>query len=119
MQNKAVQIESMWADPAYDQRFADFAYSIVAEIDEKAKAAGLYYPFNYINDAGFNQSIFTLYGGGKSLPKMRKIATLYGVYIHFSRQLFCGKPYLTRISQIHYTSFRPFFREASSFGRRG
>ncbi|OCL11143.1 FAD-binding domain-containing protein [Glonium stellatum] len=73
----ALQIESGWSDAVYDQRFIDFATNLVADIDRKAKAAGLYYPFNYINDAGSTQLIYGLYGGGKSLPKMEAIAKKY------------------------------------------
>ncbi|GME30036.1 FAD-binding domain-containing protein [Neofusicoccum parvum] len=73
----ALQIESGWLDSQYDSRIAQFSADVVAAIDEKAQAAGLYYPFNYINDAGFSQKIFSYYGGGKSLPKMKAIAEKY------------------------------------------
>ncbi|KAL9065040.1 MAG: hypothetical protein Q9161_008494, partial [Pseudevernia consocians] len=62
------------SDDAYLNRFLT---ELVNEIEEKAKAANLHYPFVYINDAGAGQTPFEYYGGGKSLPKMREVANVY------------------------------------------
>ncbi len=46
-------------------------------IDQKAKAAGLYYPFVFLNDAGPGENPFVTYGGGKSLSRLRQIRQKY------------------------------------------
>ncbi len=55
----------------------DFSRKLTATIDAKTKAAGLYYPSIYLNDAGKGQNPFVLYGGGKSLPRMLAIRKKY------------------------------------------
>jgi hypothetical protein len=56
----------------------DFARRCVANTDAEARSKDLYYPFTYLNDAAGWQDVFSLYGGGKSLPKMKAIAKRYG-----------------------------------------
>jgi len=55
----------------------NIASDFIARLDKASKAAGLYYPFRYMNDAMRGQEIFKLYGGGKSLPKLRSIQKNY------------------------------------------
>jgi hypothetical protein len=61
----------------------DFARRCVANTDAEARSKDLHYPFIYLNDAAGWQDVFSLYGGGKSLPKMKAIAKRYG------KELFC------------------------------
>ncbi|KAM7203152.1 FAD-binding domain containing protein [Naviculisporaceae sp. PSN 640] len=72
-----LQIATVWQNAQHDSIVAKFSTDVVAAIDARAKAAGLHYPFNYINDAGFSQKIYSLYGGDRSLPKLKKIAKKY------------------------------------------
>ena len=74
-------IYSQWDNVADDEMVVNFSKKTTAAIDTKSKAAGLFYPFIYLNDAGGTggyENVFQYYGGGKSLPKMRKIAQKYG-----------------------------------------
>ena len=74
-------IYSQWEDAADDETVVNFSKTTIAAIDAKSKAADLFYPFIYLNDAGGTggyENVFQYYGGGKSLPKMRRIAKKYG-----------------------------------------
>jgi hypothetical protein len=64
-----------------DKQVIDFTQSIAQAITAKAKAAGLSYPFIYLNDAAAEEDVFSSYGGGSSLPELRAIAKRYGGYI--------------------------------------
>ena len=55
----------------------NFVKSISDEIIEKLKAADLYYPFIYLNDAGAGQNPYELYGAGNSLPRLEQIQLAY------------------------------------------
>ena len=59
----------------------DFSQRVAEAINTKAKAAGLSYPFIYLNDAAIEQDVFSYYGGGRSLPRMRSIAKSYGGFL--------------------------------------
>lgn len=73
----ATLITLQWSSPADDTTVQKIADDFVSRLDKASKAAGLYYPFRYMNDAMHGQQIFKLYGGGDSLPKMRKIQKKY------------------------------------------
>jgi len=73
----AILVASAWQTASDDAYLLDFLTSLVQAIDTASKAADLYYPFVFLNDAGAGQSPFPLYGGGSSLPKMQAIAEKY------------------------------------------
>lgn len=55
-----------------------FLKNITNTLETQAKAQDLYYPFIFLNDAGgWQQNLFSLYGHGKSLPRLREIARKY------------------------------------------
>ena len=56
-------------------------------IDQRSKAAGLYYPFIFLNDAGPGKSPFVTYGKGKSLLTLRRIRKQYDPAEVFQRLL--------------------------------
>ena len=66
-----------WSNESDDATIAQFAQSILAKLDNSAKAVGLYYPFVYINDAGMGENPFSLYGNGRSLETMRATRSKY------------------------------------------
>ena len=63
----------------------NFIKETVATIEKKAKAADVYYPFVYLNDAVAEETVFEHYGGGKSLPKMKEISKRYDPEGFFQR----------------------------------
>jgi hypothetical protein len=73
----ATLITIQWSSPADDAAVQKIASDFISRLDKASKAAGLYYPFRYMNDATHGQEIFNLYGGGSSLPKLRKIQKKY------------------------------------------
>jgi hypothetical protein len=73
-------VGSSWENAADDQAVIDFSANVIATLNKKAKAAGLLYPFVYLNDAAAGQNIFQYYGGGKSLKKLKAIRRIYGTY---------------------------------------
>lgn len=66
-----------WSDESDDAVVAQFAQDALGTLDQNSKAASLYYPFVYINDAGMGENPFLLYGTGTSLPTMRAIRQKY------------------------------------------
>ncbi len=74
----AYLINAKWDNGADDQLVNEFAKKCIANTEAAAKSAGLYYPFVYLNDALGSENIFSLYGGGESLPRMQAIAKRYG-----------------------------------------
>lgn len=68
---------SDYTSPADDPYVSKFLADLTAVVEAKAKAANLYYPFKFLNDAGGEQKPIVLYGKGKSLPKLRAIAKIY------------------------------------------
>ena len=58
----------------------NFIQKTIDTLDAKSKAAGLYYDFIYLNDAAQSQTtqVFPKYGDGKSLQRMKEIASRYG-----------------------------------------
>ena len=73
-------MSSNWENAADDQAVIDYSANLIATINAKAKAAGLSYPFIYVNDAAAGQNVFQYYGGGKSLKKLKSIRSTYGTY---------------------------------------
>ena len=73
----AILLAAAWISPSDDAYLLDFLTLLVGSIDSASKAAGLYYPFIFLNDAGSGQLPFHLYGSGRSLPKMKAIAQKY------------------------------------------
>ena len=63
--------------PSHDDYLLSFLTSLVQSTDSASKAAGLYYPYIFLTDAGSGQSPFPSYGNAASLPKMKAIARRY------------------------------------------
>jgi len=74
-----------WYNPADDALITRFSLSILETIDQRSKAAGLYYPFVFLNDAGPGESPFVTYGKGKSLSTLRHIRQQYDPTAVFQR----------------------------------
>lgn len=70
-------INVAWDNPADDAYINNWAANLISTIETQAKAAGLYYPFIFLNDAGPGQKPLGLYGKGKSLPKLKTTAKKY------------------------------------------
>lgn len=66
-----------WSHEIDDATVASFAADILPQLDNRAKALGLYYPFINLNDAGTGEDPFSLYGSGKSLEIMRATRMKY------------------------------------------
>lgn len=73
----ALLLAASWSSESDDAYLLAFLTSLVRSIDSASKATGLYYPYIFLNDAGKGQSPFPLYGGGRSLPKMKDTARKY------------------------------------------
>ena len=73
----AVLIVSNWLNASDDELVNQWSTDTIAAFDKATKAAGIYYPFIYLNDAAKGQTPFPFYGKGKSLPKMKAIAKKY------------------------------------------
>ena len=69
-----------WVNEKDDDVVNDFIKKVIDTLDAKSKAVGLYYDFIYLNDAAPSQTTQTLpkYGGGKSLLRLKEIASRYG-----------------------------------------
>ncbi|TGJ88404.1 hypothetical protein E0Z10_g329 [Xylaria hypoxylon] len=80
-------VGSAWENESDDELVYEFSRRLIAAIDERSKAEGLYAPFIYINDAGPGQEPFKLYGNGKSILKMKKIRDRYDPHHYFQRLL--------------------------------
>ena len=74
----AYLINAEWDNASDDKLVNEFARQCIANLDAAAKSAGLDYRFIYLNDASGSEDVFSLYGGGKSLPRMQTIAKSYG-----------------------------------------
>ncbi|KAJ5035530.1 uncharacterized protein L3040_007996 [Drepanopeziza brunnea f. sp. 'multigermtubi'] len=68
-----------WADAKDDEIIYRFFQDMVDELNRRAKAAGLYYDFVYLNDAAPTQTgaVFQKYANGTALPRLREIAHRY------------------------------------------
>lgn len=66
-----------WENESDDAQMIAWGKDIVADLTQKAKAAGVYYPFIYMNDAAAGEKPFPLYGKGKSLPLLKAIQQKY------------------------------------------
>ncbi|KAI5203357.1 hypothetical protein E4T39_04194 [Aureobasidium subglaciale] len=79
----ALEFSASWARAADDYKVLSFFRKTAANITSQAKKLGMGYDFEYLNDAATGQNPFPTYGGGKSLPKLQKIAKDFdskGVY---------------------------------------
>ncbi|KAF2492610.1 FAD-binding domain-containing protein, partial [Lophium mytilinum] len=72
-----LNLYTRWSKAADDDKVARWAKNVLQELQDKAKAVGLYYPFIYLNDAAAGEEPFPLYGKGKSLQKMKQIRKKY------------------------------------------
>jgi hypothetical protein len=73
-----LELSLVWTSASEDAKVVKFARDLGNKISSKAAAIGQAYPFVYINDGGVTQSVFRYYGNGKSLPKMKAVAKVYG-----------------------------------------
>lgn len=60
-----------------DKAASKFLQDLHKQIEKEAKKINVYYPFTFLNDAGGWQKTLSTYGKGKSLPKLKAIATKY------------------------------------------
>ncbi|EAA63242.1 hypothetical protein AN3274.2 [Aspergillus nidulans FGSC A4] len=70
-------ISNTWTNADHDDRIVSFSENVIAEIESKARAANVYYPFVNLNDAGPSQAPFKTYGKGQSLRKLKTIRKKY------------------------------------------
>lgn len=77
IEHPAILLAAAWPSASDDAYLLNFITSLVQSIDLASKAACLYYPYIFLNDAGVGQSPFPLYGDGESLPRMKAIAQQY------------------------------------------
>lgn len=68
---------SQWTNAEDDAIMRNFSVQTIASLENASKEQGIYYPFIYLNDAGEGTSVYPLYGGGKSLPRMKNIRQRY------------------------------------------
>lgn len=67
-----------YPDSADSDYLRDWVNDVLATLDERSKAAGDYYPYIYLNDAGQGQKPLQLYGkDGANFQKMKDVATKY------------------------------------------
>ena len=91
IEHLAILLAAAWSSASDDAYLLNFLISLVESIDSASKAAGLYYPYIFLNDAGIGQSPFPLYGDGESLPRMKVVAQKYdpdGVFQHLASGAF-------------------------------
>lgn len=60
-----------------DATVISFNTAALQALDTASKAANIYYPFQFLNDAGAGEQVFSLYGKGKSLERMKSIRRAY------------------------------------------
>ncbi|KAI9787987.1 MAG: hypothetical protein M1816_007291 [Peltula sp. TS41687] len=82
----AVLVAATWTTAADDAYLLNYLSTLVERLDAASKAAGMYYPFIFLNDAGQGQRPFDLYGAGTSLPRMRAVSARYDPSAVFQRQ---------------------------------
>ena len=63
-----------WVDESDDATVAQFAQDVLSQLDQKSQAAGLYYSFIYVNDAGMGEDSLRQ---RHKLPKMRRTRQKY------------------------------------------
>jgi hypothetical protein len=66
-----------WARAEDDGKVTNWANSILAELQKRAKYIGLEYSFIYMNEAQEGTQPFLHYGGGKSRAKMLEVRRKY------------------------------------------
>lgn len=85
-QTSAILISTAWSDAVDDDIVYSFSRDAGAKLIQEAKTAGQYYPFIYLNDAAKGQNPFSLYGKGKSLPRLKQVRRRYdpnGIFQQF------------------------------------
>ncbi|KAI1501029.1 FAD binding domain protein [Biscogniauxia marginata] len=73
----AGRIESFWNNAEDDDAVYSFSERAAQEIDAATQRLGLHNPFIYLNEASGSQKPFESLGGGRSLPKLRRIQAKY------------------------------------------
>ncbi|KAL8644073.1 MAG: hypothetical protein Q9226_007950 [Calogaya cf. arnoldii] len=68
---------AFWGEESLDARMEQYLQTLIRNLEDGAKASGNYYPFTFLNNAGRTQNPFESYGYGRSLPRMKAIATKY------------------------------------------
>jgi hypothetical protein len=73
----AILVSSEYVQRSDTEYLQGWINGLLNRIERQAKAAGIYYPFRYLNDAGKGQRVLQLYGNGKSFAKMKAVAAKY------------------------------------------
>lgn len=76
----ALLFSGTWSDPKIDNDVNAFFSTVGDSIRKEALAMNQAYDFVYLNDASGNEKPFSVYGGGFSLNKLKKIARKYGMF---------------------------------------
>ncbi|KAI1208441.1 uncharacterized protein F4807DRAFT_431346 [Annulohypoxylon truncatum] len=73
----AFNIATEHSDVEDDITVTAFNTAALRALDTATKAANIYYPFLFLNDAGAGEQVFPLYGKGNSLTRMKSIRGTY------------------------------------------
>lgn len=73
----AFNLYTRWSNAADDAVVKKFTQGALDALEKASRAQGLYYPFLYLNDAGGDEDVYSFYGKGKSLARMRAIRRQY------------------------------------------
>lgn len=73
----ALNLYLRWSSASDDSLITQFGQQALLKLQSRAEERNLTYPFVYLNDAGAGQDPFALYGGGRSLPRMRAVRQTY------------------------------------------
>ena len=73
----ALNLYLRWSNAADDVSITHFAQQALLRLRAEAEQKNVSYPFVYLNDAGAGQDPFVLYGGGRSLAKLRSVRQAY------------------------------------------
>ncbi|PVI03626.1 FAD-binding domain-containing protein [Periconia macrospinosa] len=72
-----LNLVTQWTNAEDDDKIADWVESVIEKMKKKASDLELNFSFIYLNDAQEGSDPFPLYGGGKSLSKLRDVRKRY------------------------------------------
>ncbi|KAI0179441.1 hypothetical protein GGR52DRAFT_306858 [Hypoxylon sp. FL1284] len=73
----AFNLVVQYTNEADDATVTAFNTKALQALDNASKAANIYYPFQFLNDAGAGEQVLRMYGKGQSLARMRSIRSAY------------------------------------------